>query len=79
MANFGNNFGEFIQDFKQQIIDGVRRNMPKDYRNSQAYDEQSFETKFNQAVNHSSFDWVLEEVLERYYNTIKEYEEALGY
>jgi len=70
---------EFIQDFKQQIIDGVRRNMPKDYRNSQAYAEQSFETKFNQAVNHSSFDWVLEEVLEQYYNQLNEYENILGY
>ena len=53
--------------------------MPKDYRNSQAYAEQSFETKFNQAVNHSSFDWVLEEVLEQYYNQLSEYENILGY
>ena len=42
---------EFIQDFKQQIIDGVRRNMPKDYRNSQAYAEQSFETKFKNKLS----------------------------
>jgi hypothetical protein len=70
---------EFIQNFKQQIIDGVRRNMPKDYRNSRTYAEQSFETKFNQAINHSSFDWVLEEVLEQYYNQLSEYENILGY
>ena len=70
---------EFIQNFKQQIINGVRRNMPKDYRNSQAYAEQSFETKFNQAVNHSSFDLVLKEVLEQYYNQLSEYENILGY
>ena len=70
---------EFITEFKEAIIEGVYYNMPKDYRKSNTYCEQDFEERYRQALSHSSFERVLENVIERYYEKINEYEETLGY
>ena len=39
----------FIQEFKQLIVNGVYYNMPKDYRKGLEYSEMSFDEKYRQA------------------------------
>ena len=69
----------FIQEFKQLIVNGVYYNMPKDYRKGLEYSEMSFDEKYRQALSHSSIERVLNIVAEHYYEIINDLEETLGY
>ena len=70
---------EFIQEFKENIVHSVYYNMPKDYRQSNEYQERSFDAKFRDACCHSSFESVLEDEIGSLYDKIKEYEDIRGY
>ena len=70
---------EFIQDFKERIVDGVYDNLPKDYRKSKEYTELDFDDRFNESFKCYYFKYVLFDVIEKYYDKIHEYEEMLGY
>lgn len=59
---------EFIQDFKERVVDGVYYNLPKEYRKSNAYSEMSLEDKYKQALSHSSIEEVIEDIIGSYYN-----------
>lgn len=59
---------EFIQDFKERVVDGVYYNLPKEYRKSNAYSEMSLEDKYEQALGHYSIGEVIENIIESYYN-----------
>lgn len=79
MKNFGNSLEEFITDFKERVIEESYWRYPKEYRKSNEYTEQDIDEKFQQALNSSCGKQSILNVIEEYYNTIKEYEEILGY
>ena len=79
MINFGNNLEEFIKDFKERIVDGVYSTYPKEYRKSDEYTEQDLDEKFQQALDSGYAKQSILNVIESYYDSLKEYEEILGY
>lgn len=70
---------EFIEEFRQNVINGVYYNMPKDYRQSDKYHSQTENQKYYQALGHPSIGRVLDDIISEYYDTINEYEQMLGY
>lgn len=79
MVNFGNNLGEFVQDFKERVVAYASQCYPKEYRKSDKYLEQDLDEKFNKALESSWGKSAVLSAIESYYNTIHEYEEILGY
>lgn len=79
MINFGNNLEEFINDFKERVVENAHYSYPKDYRKSDQYLEQDLDEKFNEALSSSWARTAIFDAIESYYNTIKEYEDILGY
>lgn len=70
---------EFIQDFKERVVNDTYSYLPKDYRKSREYSDRAFETIFNEALDCSTRENVLLNIIESYYDKIHEYEEMLGY
>ena len=79
MINFGNNLEEFIKDFKERVVEHSYWNYPKEYRKSDKYLEQNLDEKFEEVLKSSCGKRAILDVIESYYDTIKEYEEILGY
>jgi len=79
MINFGNNLEEFIKDFKERVIEESYWRYPKEYRKSDKHLELDIDKKFEEALNSNSGKTAILNVIESYYDTIKEYEEILGY
>lgn len=79
MINFGNNLEEFFKDFKERVVESAYYSYPKDYRKSDAYLDQDLDEKFDEALGSYMIKDVLLNVVESYYEALKEYEDILGY
>lgn len=79
MINFGNNLEEFFKDFKERVVEGAYYSYPKDYCKSDAYLNKDLDEKFDEALRSYMIKDVLLGVVESYYETLKEYEDILGY
>jgi len=79
MINFGNNLEEFINNFKEKVVNKVYWRYPKEYRKSDEYYSQDLDEKFEEALNSYYGKQAILNAIEEYYVTIKEYEEILGY
>lgn len=79
MINYGNNLEEFIKNFKERVVENTYYSYPKDYRKSDQYLEKDLDEKFDKALESSCGKRAILDAIESYYNTIKEYEEILGY
>lgn len=79
MTNFGNSLEEFITDFKERVVESASYSYPKEYRKSEEYYSQDLDRKFEEALNSSYGKKAILNIIEEYYETIREYEEILGY
>ena len=77
--NKGETRNEIIKDFKERVVQNACCCYPKDYRKSDKYLEQDLDEKFNEALKSSWSKRAILDAIELYYNTIREYEEKLGY
>jgi len=79
MRNFGNNLEEFINNFKEKVVNESYWKYPKEYRKSDEYYSQDLNEKFEEALNSDSGKQAILNVIEEYYEALHEYEEILGY
>ena len=71
-------FEKFYEDFKETVVNTAYDCFPKDYRQSDEYQELSLDQKFGLALNNGRIRQILESVMYSYYEEIQDLKEETG-